>query len=54
MINPLRVKVHFTHKWRIKQLFKEGFSVEELSLAYKVPTWYVESLTQALKRPERI
>lgn len=54
IINPRKVKVNWTHKIRIKQLYKDGFTHEELSIAYNLPIWYIESLTVALKRPERI
>lgn len=47
-------KVHFTHKWRMKRLYLQGFTVQEIAIAYKVPIWYVNGLTQRLKKPERI
>lgn len=53
-IDPRQVTIHWTHKKRIKELYKDGFSIEELSIGYKLPYWYIKSLTRGVERMERI
>lgn len=53
-IDPRNVKVHWTHLIRIKNLYKEGYTEEELSIAYKLPIWYIKGLTIRIKKPVRI
>ena len=50
MYDPRKVKIHHSHKKRIKELYKEGLSIEELVIAYKLPYWYIKSLTRGLER----
>lgn len=54
MVDPRKVKVHWTHRLRIKKLYKEGYTEEELAQMYKLPVWYIKGLTIRLKKPERI
>lgn len=54
MINPRKVKIHWTHKLRIKKLYLEGFHEEELSQMYKLPLWYINGLVVRLRKPERV
>ena len=54
MANQSHLKIHWTHKMRIKKLYKEGYVEEELAQMYKVPIWYVKGVTRALRKPERI
>lgn len=53
-IDPRAVKVHWTHKHRIKKLYKEGYSHEELANMYNLPYWYIKGLTRGLKQAERV
>lgn len=53
-IDPRKVKVHWTHKLRIKKLYLDGFTHEELAKMYKLPLWYVKGLTWLLRKPDRI
>lgn len=53
-IDPRKVKIHWTHRLRIKKLYKEGYTEEELAKMYKLPVWYIKGLTIRLKKPERI
>ncbi len=53
-IDPQVVKIHFTHKRRIKKLYKEGYNREELSLMYNLPYEYIKCLTRGLKQADRI
>jgi len=46
--------IHFTHKIRIKSLFKQGFSDEELAIMYKVPWHTIKKIIRGLPKPERI
>ena len=48
------IKMHFTHKWRISKLFKEGFSDEELAIMYHVPWSEIKRITRGLEQVERI
>ena len=54
VIDPRKVKVHWTHRLRIKKLYKEGYSHEELAKMYKLPYWYIKGLTRGLKQVERV
>lgn len=53
-IDPRKVKVHWTHRLRIKKLYKEGYTHEELSIMYKLPFWYIKGLTRGLEQAERV
>jgi hypothetical protein len=53
-IDPRQVKIHWTHKARIKTLYKDGFSIEELALMYRLPYWYIKGLSRGVKRMERV
>lgn len=53
-INPHQVTIHYSHKKRIKSLYQEGFSIEELAIMYRLPWWYIKSLSRGVKRMERI
>lgn len=54
VIDPREVKVNWTHKLRIKKLYKERFSHEELAKMYKLPVWYIKVLTRNVKQDERV
>jgi len=49
-----RIKVHFTHKWRIKQLFSDGFTIDELIIMYRAPMDVIKNITQGITPKERI
>lgn len=48
------IKIHWTHKFRIKRLFVDGFSEHELSIMYNLPFSYIKGLTRGLKQNERV
>jgi len=48
------IKIHFTHKQRIRSLFREGFCLEELALMYKTQYATVKEIVRGITPPERI
>jgi len=48
------VKLHFTHTLKIKKLYKEGYTIPELALMYRVPEYVINKYTQGLKQVERV
>ena len=49
-----QIKLHWTYKVKIKKLYKDGFTTEELALMYKVNHYVISSITRLIERPERI
>lgn len=49
------MRIHFTHKNRIKQLYKEGYTIEELIIMYN-PIAYkqLKNLTRGIKQEDRV
>ena len=43
------IKIHFTHKWAIQRLYKDGFTDEELAIMYKIPWPEIKRITRGLK-----
>jgi len=48
------IKVHFTHKARIRKLYAGGYSDEELAIMYKTTWSTIKNVTRGVQRPERI
>lgn len=40
--------IHWTHRRRIKKLYLEGFTREELAIMYKLPPSIITSITRGL------
>ena len=52
MIN--KIKIHHTHKQRIRSLFRDGFSEEELAIMYKVQWPSIKEIIKGLQKPEQV
>jgi len=48
------VKVHHTHKQRIRSLAREGYSEVELAEMYKAPLHVIRNIIKNTIKPERI
>jgi preprotein translocase subunit SecE len=48
------VKIHHTHKQRMRSLFRQGFSEEEISRMYKIEWPSVKEIVKGIEKPERI
>lgn len=48
------VKVHWTHKLKIRNLFKQGFTDTELAIMYKTHWSVIQRITYNVKQQERI
>lgn len=46
--------VHWTHKAKMRTMFSEGFSIDEIALAYKTTYWRVKTIVASMTPPERI
>ena len=47
-------KVHFTHRIRIKTLYKEGYTIDELAIMYKTNHHTITNVTRGIIPLERI
>lgn len=50
----INVKVHWTHKAKIRKLYKEGYTHEELAIMYGVGWDLIKNVTRGIKLGERI
>lgn len=48
------MKTHWTHRLRIRKLFTDGFTIEELTIMYNISVGRVNNIVQGLKKPERL
>lgn len=48
------LNIHFTHKARIRKLYKDGFTDEELADMYHIPWTEIKRITHNIKQPERL
>lgn len=49
------IKLHFTHKRRIKSLWIEGYTIEEIAIMYKnLPLDQLNKLIRGIKQQERV
>lgn len=48
------MRIHWTHSIKIKKLYKEGFTHEELAIMYKTTIYRIKNLTQGLEQAERV
>jgi len=53
-MNYTHLKLHWSHKLKLKRFFLEGYTNEELAIMYKVPQHVVVRVTRLLSKPERI
>lgn len=49
-----KFKFHFTHKLKIRKLYKDGFCEDELAIMYKVNWSDIKRIVTGLQKPERI
>lgn len=53
-MNIYNIKLHIDYKKRIKDLYRDGFTVEELGLMYGIPWAEVKRITQGITQTERV